>query len=641
MATAEVPRRWAWPALAIVLAGGLALRLWGAQQGLPYAFNADEADHFVPRAVHMFGHGLNPHYFANPPGFTYVLHYLFALAYGGTTGVRHAFALHPADLYTLARIAAALLGVAALWLLYAIGARLFSRAVGLLAAAIEAVAFLPVFYAHLALNDAPTLAPLTLSLLGTAGVLRNGRKRDYLLAGLGLGLACASKYTAGIVIVPFAAAVGARYLEGGAQQGGDRQGGDQGGDREGAGRSPVDRSGSGRQALVGITVCAAAALVAFFIANPYSLLDYQRFHSELVHQSTLSAESQGKLGAPRQGGLLYYLWSLTWGLGWLPALAALGGALTIWRFGRSGGSPSRCAPRSVAAPLGGVALGWMLVPAPLLFLAFMSLQGRHFGRWLLPVFPLLCLLAAVFVLQGADALVRLAGRRRSRRDATTGQAESGEACLRPTRLPLALALALVAAVLAQGLLFSVHSGLVLSRADTRNLTRAWMVGNVPVGAKIVAEPVSPDEWAREVRPGTSTAASPYRWHKYSSLRSRISSSGGLLQGGGHVVGIEEYERTLSPALLGYYQQHGYCFVVSGSTESGRAFADPRAVPQAVAYYRALQRQGEVVFRASPYGRGQGPVAFGFDWSFDYYPLAYHRPGPSMTIYRLHGGRCGR
>jgi hypothetical protein len=372
-----------------------------------------------------------------------------------------------------------------------------------------------------------------------------------------------------------------------------------------------------------------------------------------VHQSTLSAESQGKLGAPRQGGLLYYLWSLTWGLGWLPALAALGGALTIWRFGRSGGSPSLGTPRSVAAPpsapvprdgatrLGGVALGWMLVPAPLLFLAFMSLQGRHFGRWLLPVFPLLCLLAAVFVMQGADALARLADRRRSRRDATTARAESGEARRRPPRLALALALAPVAAVLAQGLLFSVHSGLVLSRADTRNLTRAWMVGNVPVGAMIVAEPVSPDEWAREVRPGTSTAANPYRWHKYSSLRSRISSSGALLQGGGHVVGIEEYERTLSPALLGYYEQHGYCFLVSGSTESGRAFADPRAVPQAVAYYRALQRQGEVVFRSSPYGRGQGPVAFGFDWSFDYYPLAYHRPGPSMTIYRLHGGRCGR
>jgi hypothetical protein len=81
-------------------------------------------------------------------------------------------------------------------------------------------------------------------------------------------------------------------------------------------------------------------------------------------------------------------------------------------------------------------------------------------------------------------------------------------------------------------------------------------------------------------------------------------------------------------------------VVTGSTQADRAFADASAVPRAVAYYRALARQGEVVFGASPYARGHEPVAFNFDWSFDYYPLAYARPGPQMTVYRLHGGRCG-
>jgi 4-amino-4-deoxy-L-arabinose transferase-like glycosyltransferase len=592
MPTADIPRRWAWPALAVVLAGGLVLRLWGVAQGLPYAYNADEADHFVPHAVAMFGHGLNPHYFANPPGFTYVLHYLFAVAYGGKMGVRHALAFDPGEVYTLARIATAVLGVAALWLLYAVGARLFGRAVGVLAAAIEAVAFLAVFYSHLALNDVPTLAPLTLSLLGSAGVLSKGRRRDYLLAGVGLGLACASKYTAGIVIVPFVAVVAARFLEGDAH--------------------------AGRDALVGLAVCAAAALLAFFVANPYSLLDYDSFHHELVHQSTLSAESQGKLGAPRDGGLPYYLWSLTWGLGWLPALAALGGAIVVWRRGQR--------------------FGWMLVPAPLLFLAFMGLQGRYFGRWLLPIFPLLCLLAAVFVLWSADRLGALMARAVSAR---RGAAHTGPALGR--RLAIALAGLLGAAVLAQGLVFSVHSGLVLARADTRNLTRAWMVANVPAGTKIVAEPVSPDAWARERKPATATAtaAGDYRWHKYPSLLSRISATGQLLSAGHSVVVIENYERTLSPALLDYYRRHGYCIVVSGSTQSGRAFADPRQAPLAIAYYRALQSQGEVIFRASPYARGKGPVAFGFDWSFDYYPLAYHRPGPTMTLYRLHGARCGR
>ena len=108
-----------------------------------------------------------------------------------------------------------------------------------------------------------------------------------------------------------------------------------------------------------------------------------------------------------------------------------------------------------------------------------------------------------------------------------------------------------------------------------------------------------------------------------------------------VLGIEDYVRTLSPALIGWYERGGYCWVITGSTESGRAFAAPRAVPQATAYYRALARQAEVLYSASPYTRGAGPVGFGFDWSFDYYPLAYRRPGPAMTVYRLHGGRCGR
>ncbi len=108
--------------------GGLALRLWGIRQGLPYAYNTDEGDHFVPHAVRMFEEGtLNPHYFANPPAFTYVLHFLFYAWYGSAAAVVHAYAVHPADLYTLARVAAAVLGTLALWFTYIAGARLFGR----------------------------------------------------------------------------------------------------------------------------------------------------------------------------------------------------------------------------------------------------------------------------------------------------------------------------------------------------------------------------------------------------------------------------------------------------------------------------------------------------------------------------------
>ena len=180
--------------------------------------------------------------------------------------------------------------------------------------------------------------------------------------------------------------------------------------------------------------------------------------------------------------------------------------------------------------------------------------------------------------------------------------------------------------------------MVLARADTRNLTRQWMLAHVPTGARIVAEPVSPDQWAQE-SPGAG-GCPEHRWCKYPSLFLRVSAGGALEPKIVREVGLEDYVRTLYPALIGYYERNGYCWVISGSTQRDRAFADPRAVPAAIAYYRALAQQGQVVYRASPYGRGEGSVAFGFDWSFDYYPLAYHRPGPTMTVYRLHGGSCG-
>ena len=74
--------------------------------------------------------------------------------------------------------------------------------------------------------------------------------------------------------------------------------------------------------------------------------------------------------------------------------------------------------------------------------------------------------------------------------------------------------------------------------------------------------------------------------------------------------------------------------MTGSTQEGRALADPAAVPAAIAYYRALAAQGTAVFTASPYPRGEAPIKFSFDWSFDYYPSAYARPGPLVVVHRL-------
>src|ERR1700684_263247 len=163
------------PALGLLLVVALALRLWGIKQGLPYSYNSDEATHFVPRAVGFFGHSLNPNYFLNPPGYSYLLYIVFELWFGSADAVARAYTIDPTAVLVVARVVAAVLGTLSVWLTYVFAARLFGRGGGLVAAAISAVAFLPVFYSHLALNDVPTLAPVALSLVGTAGVLRHGR----------------------------------------------------------------------------------------------------------------------------------------------------------------------------------------------------------------------------------------------------------------------------------------------------------------------------------------------------------------------------------------------------------------------------------------------------------------------------------
>jgi hypothetical protein len=258
----------------------------------------------------------------------------------------------------------------------------------------------------------------------------------------------------------------------------------------------------------------------------------------------------------------------------------------------------------------------------------MGLQDRYFGRWLLPIFPIACLLAAYFASQLGRSLLENA----------MPPARAGGIVDSRGALGGFLAGVLIAIVLlAQGLLYSVHNDLVLARADTRNITRAWMVAHVPRGTPIVVEPVVLDSWIEE---GSGISRSE-RWLKYQSLQSVIAPDGSIAPQTIHEVTLEDYETTLSPALIGWYEQLGYCWVVVGSTESGRALADPRAAPFASAYYHALATQAQVVYRISPYSPGSTPPRFSFDWSFDYYPLSYQRPGPEMTVYRLRGGRCAR
>jgi hypothetical protein len=151
---------------------------------------------------------------------------------------------------------------------------------------------------------------------------------------------------------------------------------------------------------------------------------------------------------------------------------------------------------------------------------------------------------------------------------------------------------------------------------------------VPAGDRVVVEPIAPNQWAMDPGGPSDATGTGNRWNKWPTSRFQ-----------GRPVKLEDYERTLRTSLLDRYEAAGYCHVVSGSTQFGRALAEPEQVPEAIAYYDELERRSDVVFRASPLADGEPVDGFSFDFSFNAYPLSYERPGPEVVIHRLRGGGC--
>ncbi len=564
--------------LLCVLALALALRLWGIRYGLPIAYNLDERSHFVPRAVEFFARGsIDPGYQLNPSGLIEWIAAALALVHGSRDDVIHTWTNDPAEIWTVARVASALLATAAVGFIYAAGARFFDRRAGLIAAALLATSFLPVHYGHLALNDAPSLAPSALALFAIGGVLRFGRVRDYALAGLALGLAIGLKYNAGYLLAALIVAAALRA----------------------SGR--VDRIGrDGRPgpgpALGGLALAGVAMVAGFLIADPYALLDFDRFREDL---DVLSNYTQGSLllGETQRSGHLYYLWSIGWGLGIVPAVLAVAGAAVLLARDRL--------------------IALVLLPGPLVFFAYVGTQERHFARYVMPLFPVLCLLAAAGAAWLASWLASRAGWQ-GRRAAILPAVVTVAAC-------------------AQGLVYVVHNDIVLTREDTRTTTREWMVEHIPRGDYILVEPLVPQEWYRDGGlPVSDRTQEGFRWRRFIRTKADIERLARRHPGSRKNADFANYAYTLFPDLFDYYRRNGVCWIVSGSGQSGRAFNNPKRVPAAIRYYGALRREARLRFSASPFGPpGSGPDhPFQYDHTFNYYPLDYERPGPVMRVYEL-------
>ena len=571
-------------ALALILVGGFALRVWNIDYGLPFVYSIDEGSHFTSRAVEMFWQDLDPGYYQNPATYTYLVYALLRVMYGPLGfafslpfgNVTDQFDKNPTEIWIAARVLAAALCMGGVAATYWAARRLWGIREGLVAAALLAFAFLPVAYSRVAVTDVGALIGVALSMGFAVRAYERGAVRWFLLAGGAAGLAVSFKYTAGLALLPVAIAALARVR--------------------------VD----GWRALGGLVVAALLAAVVFVVLNPYLFTSFDAWWSDLRDQAEV-ARDQPKPGQ-ESGGVSYYLDSLTWGLGWAAAIAALVGAILELR-------------RNLVR-------GLMLVAVPLALFVYLSAQSRYFGRWLLPAYPALAMLAAVAIAQVADLLAD-SWRRRPR---WAGVAAAG---------------VVTTLVLIQPLAADVRSAQVLGRADTRQEARDWLEAHYPPELRASVEPAVPGRWFRSNPEGT-----PPAWLKRCPRRPGWTEAGWsyTAAGGARVcaqykpglvarpdggVRASAYQDVLDPGVIDDYRLYGYCLVVTVDTVRARALQTGDR--DARAYYNRLERESKVVRTFSPYDAGAKPVPFSFDLSFNYYPPEYNRPGPTVQIRRL--GDC--
>lgn len=404
--------------LALILTVAAAARLWFLGAGIPHAVGIDEPQ-VVGRVLRILRTGdWNTHIFDYPTLVIY-LHAMVAIlrfmwgALKGEWGSLDGFSI--AAVYMTGRFVAATIGVATVWLTYRLGRELASRRVAMLGAAYLAVQPLHVRESHFILTDVPMTALTTLAAWLAVRAARLGTVRAYGWAGAACGLAAAAKYNGGIVLV---APLSAWLLS--------------------------ERGAPDRLLKAGAIVGAAA--LGFFIGAPYTILDLPHFLDGFAAQfARFAAPSHG----PDPAWLLYVKHLSPPGGRWTVPLAVAGAAILVAR------SSARAR--------------WMPV---ILFAStyfyMLSTHSHVFGRYALPVLPMVCLFVSVAVVE----MVRVTSR---------------VAPLARPAVQRVLAAAAVALVIYGPAATSVRWLDDQKRTDTRAMATEWLKANTPRATRVAVE----------------------------------------------------------------------------------------------------------------------------------------------------------
>jgi 4-amino-4-deoxy-L-arabinose transferase-like glycosyltransferase len=404
--------------LLLVLAVAAALRFWALGHGIPHALSVDEPE-IVERALRMMRAGtLNPHFFDYGQLLIYIQLFVSVIRFivGSVTGAWDSLAQVTSDsFYLWGRAVTAAFGVATVFVVFRIGLRWGARH-ALLAAALMALMPLHVRYSHYVLTDIPLTFFVATAMLMSLTAHERPVIRAFALAGAMAGLAAAVKYNGGLaLLMPLLACW----------------------------MTPAARPSR----LACSIAAVGGAAVAFFMTAPFTILDLPGF---LDRFASLTAEYRN--GAPpAEAGIIIYLKHLRLQFG-VPGMLLITGGLLMGVI-RSVRGPGRV-PWAVA----------LVFTVP--YFLIVADQRIIYARYMLPIVPMLCILAATAVISGVSLLRRYEF---------------------PRGVRTALIAGLTIALLGPPAMTAVGFARIIARTSTTDLAYRWILANVPEGSRIVQE----------------------------------------------------------------------------------------------------------------------------------------------------------
>lgn len=336
--------------------------------------------------------------------------------------------------------------------------RKYAWNVALLAAGLVAFTPFQIQLSHFYAVDTMLLFFVVLTVLACVALVDTDKPiRWSLVAGIGYGLALATKFSAAPLIVPLFVALLLRWYR-------------------------RDFFSAFASLLLSVLI----GLLTFVVAMPYALLDFKNFELQVAEQGDLA---RGLLDYPyvRQfAGTTPYVYEgqniLLWGLGLMLGLAACAGLLwLLWRVWK----------RNAGAWL--VVLSWVIVYSVIIGSFYVK-----FMRYMLPIYPFLTLIGAAVLV----AFARWATSYRQRYSQQTTDSESvSDQCeeIPPTAnrlarriMPLMPILPILSYVaIAVVLIGTIFQGLALLNVDSVPNTRVqaslWIYSHVKPGSVLTYE----------------------------------------------------------------------------------------------------------------------------------------------------------